>query len=377
MNKTKILLCGPSLFAVGGGPTHIRNLLNSNLASRYQLIHFETGSRGTESPAKDESMFRKTARLIGSPFYLALVIVQTGVRIVHLNSVLDHKALWRDCLYALVSKLLGCKVVIQMHGGSLPDLCRIGVVCRIVRRALAIPDLVILLATQEKRDFAARGMTNRLLIIPNGVDISAYRSVNRVHSGRVLRLVYMGRLVRTKGIFEAVAAIELLQREPAFKDIELIIAGSGPDESELEQEIQRRRLSGCVRFVGPLYGAEKVKFLCGADVFVFPTYHREGLPYSILESLAAGTPVITTPIAGIPDVVVDRVHGRLIEPQSPSQIAAAVCDLAASASALKKMSSNCRAYAADAFSLERFARRFEEAYEKLNVPGGVAGVASN
>lgn len=377
MNKTKVLLCGPSSSAMGGGPTHIRNLLNSTLTARYQLIHFETGSRGAESPAKDESPIHKAARLVRSPFALGWAIFRSGARIVHLNSVLDHKALWRDAVYALVSKLFGCKVVLQMHGGSLPELCRVSFICRIVRSVLAIPDLVVLLATQERRDFAQWRMTDRVVVIPNGVDIRAYQEVARTHSCRIVRLAYLGRLVRSKGVFEAVVAIELLRAEPAFKEVQLLIAGSGPDEVDLAREIQGRQLSDCVRLVGPLYGQEKVDFLCAADAFVFPTYHREGLPYCILESLAVGTPVITTSIAGIPDVVVDQVHGKLIEPRDPAQIAEAVRELSTLGPALQRMSRECTARVAEGFSLERFARRFEEVYGKLDVPRGVAGAASN
>lgn len=377
MNKRKILLCGPPVSAVGGGPTHIRSLLASTLTHRYELIHFETGSRGAESPAKDETLLLKLWRLLKSPFSLARAILQSGARIVHLNSVLDHKAFWRDLIYVAVGKLLGCRVVLQMHGGALADLCRYRGLGRIVRSALALPDAVVLLATQEMRDFAAAGITERLHVIPNGIDISAYRRVDeRVHSGHVRRLAYMGRLVRTKGIFEAVTAVELLRADPRFQDIELHIAGSGPDQAEIERVIQARGLSQCVVLVGPVYGPAKVEFLRKADVFVFPTYHREGLPYCVLESLAAGTPMITTRVAGIPDVVADGVHGRLIEAKDPRQIVDAVRALAASSAALQQMSRDCAARA-DVFSLERLALRFEEMYEKLEVPGGIPGAARN
>jgi glycosyltransferase involved in cell wall biosynthesis len=229
-----------------------------------------------------------------------------------------------------------------------------------------------LLATQEIRDFASAGITERLYVIPNGIDVSAYqRETDRVHCGQVRRLAYMGRLVRTKGIFEAIAAVEILHADPQFHDLELRIAGSGADEAAIKRFIQERGLSHCVTLVGPVYGADKVDFLRAADLFLFPTYHREGLPYCVLESLAAGTPMITTRVAGIPDVVIDGIHGRLIEPKDPQQIVAAIRVLAGSSAALQQMSRDCAARAADAFSLERLALRFEEVYEKLEVPRGV------
>lgn len=369
--RTKILLCGPPVSAVGGGPTHIRNLLASRLADRYELVHFETGSRGTESPAKDEPLLHKVVRIFISPFALAWTIVHTRARIVHINSVLDHKGFWRDMVYVLVSRSFGCRVLSQMHGGALADLCRYRPLRPLVRWALALPQAVVLLATQEIRDFAAEGITEHLHVIPNGIDVSAYqRAGAREHSGDVRRLVYMGRLVRTKGIFEAVEAIKVLRADPRFRDVELYIAGSGPDEAQLRQRIQERGLSDCIVLVGPVSGAAKIDFLRKADVFVFPTYHREGLPYCVLESLAAGTPLVTTRVAGIPDAVIDGMHGRLIESRDPMQIADAVRTLAVSSAGLKQMSRDCAARAADVYSLERLALRFEEMYEQAGVSGG-------
>ena len=349
----------------------MRNLLASRLADRYELVHFETGSRGAESPAKDEALLRKVVRIVRSPFALAWAIVHTRARVVHINSVLDHKGFWRDIVYVLVSRSFGCRVLLQMHGGALADLCRYRALRPLVRWAMALPQAVVLLATQEIRDFAAEGITEHLHVIPNGIDVSAYQRAGvREHSGTVRRLVYMGRLVQTKGIFEAVEAMKILRADPRFRDIELHIAGSGPDETQLRRLIQERGLSDCIVLVGPVYGAGKIDFLRKADIFLFPTYHREGLPYCVLESLAAGTPLITTRVAGIPDAVIDGVHGRLIESRDPMQIAVAVRSLSALGAGLRQMSRDCAARAAEVYSLERLALRFGEMYEQAGVSGG-------
>ncbi|BAU48106.1 glycosyltransferase [Sulfurifustis variabilis] len=376
LNKTKVLLCGPATSALGGGPTHIRSLLASGLVERYELIHFETGSRGRESPATDETRVARALRLLVSPFALGRAISRSGAEIVHLNSVLDHKALWRDAVYALVCRALGRKVVVQMHGGSLPDLCRFAVMRPLVRLALSIPDAIVLLASKEERDFGEHAIGVQPFVIPNGIDISPYRGATRVHSGRLRRLAYIGRLIRAKGIFEAIDAVELLRADPRFRDVELRIAGSGPAAEEIERAIRKKRLDDCVQLTGPVYGAAKIDFLREADAFVFPTYHREGLPYTVLESLAAGTPVIATRVAGIPDVVRDGVHGRLVAPRDAEQIAAAVRELSASAPALQAMSRECAMWAAEAFSLDRLAERFAEVYERLETGDRMARAPS-
>src|SRR3990172_6332099 len=96
MTKATILLCGSPISAVGGGATHMINMLASPLKEHYTLIHFESGSRGTESPAKDEGLYAKVFRIITSPFVLAWQISRAWPDVVHLNSALDKKAFWRD-----------------------------------------------------------------------------------------------------------------------------------------------------------------------------------------------------------------------------------------------------------------------------------------
>lgn len=366
--RAKVLLCGPPLSAMGGGPTHMNNLLVSPLRERYKIVHFESGSRGSESPAKDEPFVSKIFRIVTSPLALAGEIVRARPEIVHLNSAADWRAFWRDAIYLLVCRLFRRKVVFQLHGGSLNQLSAHPWMRMVVRWVFSKPDAVVLLAATEVRDFAKLGITERLIVIPNGIDLAPYRACKRVHSGRVQRLVYIGRLLRTKGIFEAIEAVDILRADPRFSDIELRIAGSGPAHAEIQKVIAERGLTNHVKLVGPLFGNDKIAFLCGADVFLFPSYHPEGLPYSILESLAAGTPVIASNVAGIPDVVTDRVHGVLINPRSPREVVSAVEVLGTSAETLRAMSADCADWAVERLGLARLAADFDNLYEKILVP---------
>lgn len=366
-SRSKVLLCGPPLDALGGGPTHLRSLLASSLGMRFKLVHFETGSRGAESPAKDENAFRKVVRLITSPFLLAWRIARLKPALVHLNSAMDNKAFWRDAGYVLVCKMLARRIVFQVHGGSLGYICAKRWMESLARLTFSLTDAVVLLATSEKREFAEAGITKGVVVIPNGVDCSAYQgATERVHSGKVLRVAYLGRLVREKGIFESIEAIRVLRSDDHFRNIELRIAGTGPASEELATYIQKNNLADFVKLLGPVFGSQKAAFLLDADVFLFPSYHQEGLPYSILESLAAGTPVVASKVAGIPDVVIDGVHGRLVEnPRDPAEITVALRGLGRSEEDLRAMSKKCLEWASQQLGLEQLAARFGELYQQV------------
>jgi glycosyltransferase involved in cell wall biosynthesis len=374
MASRAILVCGPSPTAVGGGPTHIRNLWASPLAEQFQLELFETGSRGRESPARDEPLPATLLRLLVSPFALAWRIARLRPAVVHLNTSVDPRGFWREVSHLAVARLLGQRVLYQIHGGSLEKLMAPAWMRGVVRGVFRSPDALVVLATSEQRQFEHLGGVRRLTVIANAVDVTQFRGAGeRVHSGQVRRLCYLGRLVDGKGLFEAIAAVDTLRREPGFASLELRIAGSGDAGARLQAEIDRRGLGDAVRLVGSVHGEAKVAFLRESDVFLLPS-ESEGLPYSVIESLASGTPVVASRVGGIPDIVHDGVHGRLVAPRDPGAIAAALRDLAASPERLQAMSRECSSWAGAELGLARLARQFGALYRDLGaIPRESAG----
>jgi glycosyltransferase involved in cell wall biosynthesis len=364
--RHRILLFGPQLFAVGGGPTHMRNMMSSSLSDRYELIHFEIGSRGRESPASEEGATARLIRLVWSPILLMWRIIRLRPALIHLNTSLNQKSFWRDFGYLVVGKTMRRKVIVQIHGGSLE---RFGQSSRILKHvsslAFGIADAVVVLSSVEKRNFEKLSKLKKLVIIPNAVNIEDYhRELPRKHSGKVHRLSYLGRLTREKGLFEAVEAIKIIAGDPNLLDIEFLIAGSGPAQTSLEAQIKEMGLATRIKLIGSLVGSDKIRFLQQSDVFVFPSYH-EGLPYSILESLAAGTPVIASNVGGVPDAVINGTHGLLIEPRDPVQIADAIRKLASDSNLVRLMSENCLSWSEKRFGLERLATQFDDLYRSV------------
>jgi glycosyltransferase involved in cell wall biosynthesis len=364
--KPKVLLFGPQLSAVGGGPTHLRNLLASSLSERYDIVHFEIGSRGRESPASEEGVLVRLPRLLWSPFLLVWRILTARPEVLHINTSLNHKSFWRDLGYLLIGRAFQRNVVIQVHGGSLERFCQHSLLLRLVSSwAFSIADAVVVLSSVEKESFEKIPSLKKLLIIPNAIRVEEYQqgSMN-MRSGDVCRITYLGRLTREKGLFEAIDAMKMVASDSALDRVELTMAGSGSAHSDLASRIRELGLESRVRLVEPVFGADKVKFLQQSDVFLFPSYH-EGLPYSVLESLAAGTPVIATKVGGIPDAVVDGVQGLLIDPKDPKQIVGAIRRLAADPALVRAMSQNCLSRSRDMFGLERLSKQFDQLYQSL------------
>lgn len=110
------------------------------------------------------------------------------------------------------------------------------------------------------------------------------------------------------------------------RDVELLLAGAGPFRDTVVAQVSALGLDGRVHFLGAVGQDDLVELLDRADVFVLPSF-AEGLPVALMESLARGVPAVATALAGIPELIEDRVTGRLVAPARPDALADAVEDL--------------------------------------------------
>jgi glycosyltransferase involved in cell wall biosynthesis len=260
-------------------------------------------------------------------------------------------------------------VIYQVHGGALPQDFpgRNPLLAELLRATLYLPDAIVVLANAELRAFREFVPGQRVLALPNAVDCAAFgeSAHRRPDPDATLRLVYIGRLAEEKGIFESLQGIKLALAQGVRA--ELVIAGGGPDEARLKQSADQLALGSQVSFVGPISGERKAALLARADASILAS-RAEGLPYALLESMAAGVPVIATRVGAIPDVVNDRVHGLLIARPDPRAIAQAILTLASDRALLERMGEACRIRIANGYAIERLAKDLSRLYAQVCDP---------
>ncbi len=358
--KPLVMILGPSLDAVSGVTTHLRELMQAPLLGDVEFVHFQVGSEG-----RREGPVARALRLAVSPFSLFSAILRRRPRIVHINTSFDPKAYWRDVVYLMVARLAGCRVVYQVHGGARPQHFFRGrrLLESLLRRVMQSADAVVVLSDGEAADFRSFSPGARLRAIPNAVDAPALafplREVNR---DAPLRLVYLGRLAREKGLREVVEAAATLASHGV--DFELHVAGSGADEGAMRGWAEAAGLKARIAWHGPLSGAAKVRFWRSGDVFVFPS-HAEGLPYAVLEAMAAGAVPVASRVGAIPEVLEDGVHGLLVAPRDPAAVASAILRLHGDRDTLGAMQRAGQQRVLGAFSSTRLAADFRELYAGL------------
>ena len=150
----------------------------------------------------------------------------------------------------------------------------------------------------EYDDVRAFGMRNPVAVIPNGIDVPITAEKPERREGEPNVALYLGRIHPKKGLDQLFAAWTALAEEIPDWRLDVV----GPLDSDYARQQAARFGTERVRFVGPLYGAEKHRAYREADLFVMPTLN-ENFGMTVAEALAQGTPVICTkgaPWGGLP-----------------------------------------------------------------------------
>jgi glycosyltransferase involved in cell wall biosynthesis len=177
-----------------------------------------------------------------------------------------------------------------------------------------------------RRHLSVRAVpAKKLQVIPNGVDTNTFcpsaeaKSAARASLGVQSRFVWLavGRLVKQKDFHTLFRAIEQLKRSDSL----LLVAGSGPLESELRQESARLRIADRVRFCGVSENILRL-YRC-ADAFVLSS-EFEGLSSALLEAASMALPAVVTDVGGNAEIVLEGVTGHLVPPHDPARLADAM-----------------------------------------------------
>jgi colanic acid/amylovoran biosynthesis glycosyltransferase len=210
-------------------------------------------------------------------------------------------------------------------------------------------------------DFAVRALQERFPAaakkihrIYNGIDVSEFLPPTFEQS--TAKIVGIGRLIEKKGFGDLIGACAILARRGLKFSAEII--GEGPLEQELRGRIAEHELERCVLLVGALPQREIVSRLATAAMFALPCKTEsaggmDNLPTVIMEAMAAGLPVISTCVAGVPEMVENEVSGLLMREGEVERIADAVARLLDDTAFARMLGTRGREIAIRKFSIEK------------------------
>ncbi len=203
----------------------------------------------------------------------------------------------------------------------------------------------------------------RTRVIHNGIDVPAMVPAFQLPEGWESagpKAAMVANLIRYKGHREVLqAAAVVIKRHPSFR---LVLIGDGPERTALMNLVQDLGIVDSITFAGSRGDAAT---LVQAFDFTILGSSEEGFPNALMESMACAVPVVATAVGGVPELVEDGTHGRLVPYGDPDVMAEAISWMIEHPEERRLMGEKARQWIADRFSTERMVSATQAAYEEL------------
>jgi glycosyltransferase involved in cell wall biosynthesis len=297
-------------------------------------------------------------------WYFAQLFRRLGVHHVHIHFAN------RATHTALFLKRLGFSFSFTAHAQDFMfDLGRNDLLAEMAREA----EFVIAVSDYSKGLLGeiCQESAHKVFRIYNGIEVNDFHAVP-VRDRQPVRGISIGRLIEFKGFQHLISAAALLKRHGVA--VELRVIGEGPIRAELEKRIADENVADVVTLLGMRSQEEVKKELHDADFFVLPSiFDSVGacdiLPTVITEAMASSLPVVSTTVAGIPEMVAHGESGLLVEPSDAAALADAIATIAGRPELRRSMGAAGRLRAERLFTFESTARVLGEMFETKVVSG--------
>ncbi len=355
--KKKILIVGPDLSLPGGVAHHVNTLLSSPLSHDFELDYFKVGKSLNDGRVK---IFIK---FILSPIRFLWKMWKFWPDVVHLNPSFDLKSLIRELNIIALCKLYRRSTLVQFHGGDLTTFMRNDHLPIYLRLIFNWASCLVVLTHIQKKPLLKHCAEQKISVIPNMIDTSLFQWKDRSQNSQY-RILYMSKIESKKGAVDVMDSIQFVLGR--FSNVKFLFAGDGPDKEKLKLFCCKNRFEEHVKFFGYVHDQRKINFLCRGDIFLFPSHYQEGMPYALLEAMAAGLPVIATSTGGIPEIIEHNINGILISPGEPTKLSQAINKLLANHQLREEFGTKNRYKAETEYDIKVVCEKFTRLYRKLS-----------
>lgn len=359
----KILVGMPEKTARGGinacEPPFLRELEKLGIEVREEIYTFDNDA--------EISVWQRIKQVRQTALKFRRILQSEHFDLVHLNTSFETKAILRDAFSLFWLKKNGAKIFLKFHGSDVELLKTARFpVSFLIRYLIKTADCIGLLSSEEKRGFVAFGFPpEKFFVVKNALAILPQKSFPQVENfseKRAFRLLFVSRLIPTKGLLESVRAAASL-REKGF-DVILDVLGDGETRSAAEDLTKNLHIGEFVNFHGHLPEESVQKFYRESDALVFPTFHIEGFPMVIFNALQFGLPIVTTRIRAAADYLQEGENCLFCEAKNAESAAEKIAELIQNEDLRERISANNRALA-DEFTAEKIAPQYLEIYRKM------------
>jgi glycosyltransferase involved in cell wall biosynthesis len=351
-------------YAVGGSETYVWNLAKF-LAERGQQVRILAGAcenpnryfsgipldlfpfRRREQFPKLGTRFRKLMERLSFGWSTRRSLFEHPCDILNIHKPYDLP------VAAWIRKRTGCKVIWRCHGRDY---------FAGLRYWLRHADAIYCVSEFARQDLIS-DYPVPAEVIYTGVDTDFFQpATSLAPPGGVPQVLYFGRLEGWKGIRHLVQAFH----ELSGVEFTGRIVGDGPDRETLAQMLNDLRLTPKISLEPAVRGRENVRtLLTAADIVVFPAVAVETLSNAMLEAMGLGKAIVATRVGGFAEVLEDHQTAILVEPRSPSALAAAIRELLGAPELRTTLGKGARQDAIERFQARRSFEQVEQLFQRV------------
>jgi glycosyltransferase involved in cell wall biosynthesis len=363
----RVLMVGPGKGMQGGISALVETLVPL-LERQVDLLYFPTVK---QRPLERSGKFslRNMALAISQFARFLYALYRYRPQIIHLHT--SQGIAWlKDTVFILVGKACRLPVVVHVHAPDFDELY--GKQARLLqcytRKIMGLADAIIAVSTEWRDRLTQITPRNRVFAFRNCIAIDELAPHCRDSYTDGVWALFLGSVGPRKGAFDLLDAMGYVKSRGC--SLHLWIAGHEEGKGEMlkaRTRLQELQLEDLCELPGIVHGAKKTELLNKASLFVLPS-HNEGLPMAVLEAMAAGLAVVTTPVGGIPEVVRDGYNGFLVDPGDVEALADRLAILAIDPNLRQVMGQRSREIAEQELDVKPYVKRLVALYESLVCP---------
>jgi len=298
-------------------------------------------------------------------FVAHLWFVAPAIVYIHTSS---YDGFWINAIFLIISKLFRKKIVLHIHGGGFKNFysSRPLIIKKLIIKLLCLPNLLFVLSESWYNFFYHITGKKNIVVINNGLSKNFIKhfNENKISNKTIL---FLGHITKRKGVIDLLQAYQEIWNKD--KDFQLMLAGPLLDR-QVEKTINDLKnkfpdMAATIKLPGSVFGMKKIELLKKADIFVLPSY-AEGLPFVLLEAMAARLPIIATNVGGVPELLDYGKVGLLNEAGDVDGLKFKLQELISNLPYIKKLGARGQNKIYKDFLIENTAQKINKLFLSIN-----------
>lgn len=345
-NNKMVLMIGPDPEGLGGISRVVKLWQASGLFGKYNIKYV--------SSVTDSSHSKLLILIKGLIKFILLC--QTGCRCVYIHTA-SYNSFYRKSLFIAMCYLLNKKVILHIHPSYFFTFLSHfkGLKKRVLFFALRKVDSFVVLTREMQSNIKSLFPGKEVYVLRNSVNLKAMINKNGFVRDRN-RLLYLGWYNKEKGVYDLVDAVQMLVEQGS--NIEMNFFGT-KEVNQLRKYVEEKGLTGKIRVNGWANDDEKLKALYTSAMLILPS-HTEGIPNVILEAMATKTPIVSTLVGGLKEVLENGENAIITEPQNPLDLSEKISTCLKNEMLRKKIAENAYREVEQKYDLPIINKEFSE-----------------